>query len=350
MTTKQRDVVFQRWSGVILRETRDLASLEQVGARAMSDSDVRDDDTLQGMIRAEMADRRSRIEQEAQIQASAKTPQESKPNWRTELPEPTSVMTPAIFRDNFHRLSRALCASLERGDDRATISALEKLRALQTESLGSIPMQSVVDCERRVEELRTHAKSLRDQIATIAEQGVEAARRGNEEELARAMRRLVAIHAAHPALLAEAQMNDIRICVAGASEERSLHQRTTLKLLDRERAIATQIKGLAAAVHTFHQVACTLPDSSIEFQEAEAAYLRAISEVRTYDTEWFFGVVLELADLLAEWTLPPLEAQGQIDRFLDSIHAGVERIRVEMREIEIEQDSKESGALTSGTP
>jgi hypothetical protein len=350
MTTKQRDVTFQRWSGVILRETRDLASLEQVGAQAMNDLDVRDDDTLQCMIRAEMEERRNRIEQELQSQASSKTRQESKPDSRSEIREPIPAVTPEIIRDNFHRLSRTLCASLERGDDSATSSTLERLRALQAESTGLIPPTAVSECESRVEELRKHVQHLRDRIATSTEQSVAAARRGNQEELARAMRRLVAIHAAHPTLLTEAQLNDIRNGAVRAAEERSQHQVITRKLLDRERTISSQIKGLAASVHAFHQVACTLPDSSSEFQEAEAAYLRAIREVRTYDTEWFLGVVLELADLLAEWTLPPLAAQGQIDRFLDSIHAGVERIRVEMREIETEQDSKASGALTSETP
>ena len=41
MNTRQRDVVFQRWSGAIRRETRDFASLEQFGARALADPDVR---------------------------------------------------------------------------------------------------------------------------------------------------------------------------------------------------------------------------------------------------------------------------------------------------------------------
>ncbi len=40
MNTKQRDVVFQRWSGMIHCETRDLASLEQVSERALADPDV----------------------------------------------------------------------------------------------------------------------------------------------------------------------------------------------------------------------------------------------------------------------------------------------------------------------
>jgi hypothetical protein len=95
-------------------------------------------------------------------------------------------------------------------------------------------------------------------------------------------------------------------------------------------------------------VACTVPDTSEEFRKAEATYLRTIQKVRTYDTEWFSGVVLELADLLAEWTVPPLGAEGQIDRFLDSISRGLKRIRAEMREIESEQDSHENENESAG--
>jgi hypothetical protein len=97
-------------------------------------------------------------------------------------------------------------------------------------------------------------------------------------------------------------------------------------------------------------VACTVPDTSEEFREAEATYLRTIQKVRTYDTEWFSGVVLELADLLAEWTVPPLGAEGQIDRFLDSIRAGLDSIRAEMRQIESEQDSDKGNESESTAP
>ncbi len=59
MTSKQRNVVFQHWSGVIRRETRDLASLAQVSARAVGDPDLRDDATPQSMIRSELEQRRA---------------------------------------------------------------------------------------------------------------------------------------------------------------------------------------------------------------------------------------------------------------------------------------------------
>jgi hypothetical protein len=239
---------------------------------------------------------------------------------------------------------------LEHGDETETSAVLAKMRALQEQSPGVIPAAVIGEYEKRVEKLRAHIRQLTDAIALLVQQAVSASRDGSEQDLARSMRRLTAIHAAHPRLLDEPGLEDVRRDVANAADERRQHQLTTKNLLERERAITAEIKTLAAAVRDFHRVACTVPDTSEEFRKAEATYLRAIQKVRTYDTEWFSGVVLELADLMAEWTVPPLEAEGQIDRFLDSISAGLDRIRAEMREIESEQDSDEDNGSESAAP
>ena len=48
--------------------------------------------------------------------------------------------------------------------------------------------------------------------------------------------------------------------------------------------------------------------------------------------------------------MPPLGAEGQIDRFLESISVGLDRIRAEMREIESEQDSDKGDESESAAP
>ncbi|UCD27425.1 MAG: hypothetical protein JSV03_09875, partial [Planctomycetota bacterium] len=155
------------------------------------------------------------------------------------------------------------------------------------------------------------------------------------------MRRLLSIHAAHPRLLDESGLEEIRANTIQAADEHHEHQLTARKLVERGRTVATEVKRLAAVVHEFHRVARSAPHTSKEFHSAEAAYLRAIQEVRVHDKEWFVGFVLELGGLLAEWTIPPLEAEGRIDRFLDRISASLNSIRAEMREIETEQDQAE---------
>jgi hypothetical protein len=155
------------------------------------------------------------------------------------------------------------------------------------------------------------------------------------------MRRLLSIHAAHPRLLDESGLDGIRDDIIQAADEHHEHQLTVRKLVERGRAVASEVKRLAAVIHEFHRVARSAPHTSEEFHSAEAAYLRAIQEVRVHDKEWFVGFVLELGGLLAEWTIPPLGAEGRIDRFLDRISASLNSIRAEMREIETEQDQTE---------
>jgi len=269
---------------------------------------------------------------------------------RSEPPKPVPTTTPEQDVENFNRLVRTLSTSLERGDEKETRAIFAKMQALQERRPEVIPAPVIEDYAQRVEKLRVHIKQLTDEIVALAERAVLASRNGKEQDLARSMRRLTAIHAAHPRLLDEAGLEDVRREIADAADERREHNLTTKKLLERERAITAEIKVLAAAVHEFHRVACTVPDTSKEFREAEATYLRTIQKVRTYDAGWFSGVVLELADLLAEWSVPPLGAEGQIDRFLDSIDAGLDRIRAEMREIESEQDSDEGNGSESTVP
>ncbi|MHC4405976.1 MAG: hypothetical protein ACYTG0_40580 [Planctomycetota bacterium] len=350
MNTKQRDVVFQHWSGVIQRETRDLASLQQVSERALANPDVCDDPTLQSMIRADLEKRRAELEQELQSGKPSTASPKSGPDHRSIPPEPIPAAPPDQVREAFNRLAQTLSTSLERGDETETRAVFGKMRALQEQSPGVIPAAVIGEYEQRVEKLRVHIKQLTDEIASLAQRAVSASQDGNEQQLARSMRRLTAIHVAHPRLLDEPGLEDVRRDVADAADSRREHRLTTKKLLERERAITAEIKTLAAAVRDFHRVACTVPDTSEEFREAEATYLRTIQKVRTYDTEWFSGAVLELADLLAEWTVPPLGAEGQIDRFLDSISAGLDSIRAEMREIESEQDSDEGNGSTSAVP
>jgi hypothetical protein len=136
-------------------------------------------------------------------------------------------------------------------------------------------------------------------------------------------------------------LDRIRDDIIQAADEHDEHRLMARKLVERGRAVAAEIKRLAAVVHEFHRVARSAPHTSEEFHSAEAAYLRAIQEIRVHDKEWFAGFVLELGGLLAEWSIPPLGSEGQIDRFLDRISASLNNIRAEMREIETEQDQTE---------
>ena len=342
MNTKQRNVVYQRWSGAIRRETRDLVSLERISTRALADNDVRDDSTLRSMIQADLQKRRCELEQELQTEQSRNASSGAPANEPSSLPEAIPAVSPKQVREAFNELARALYVSLERSDVKETRIAFKKMITLQEQSPEVIPATLVGKYEQQVEKLRNRIGKLADEIATLTERAVSASSEGNEQELVQSMCRLTAIHAAYPHLLDESGLEDVRRDAARAADDRREHKLTTKSLLKRERAITSEIETLATAVCDFHRVACTVPDTSQEFREAEATYSRAIQKVRTYDAEWFLGVVLDLADLLAEWSVPPPGAEGQIDCFLDRIKLSLDRIRAEMLEIENEKDSEES--------
>jgi ribosomal protein S20 len=336
---------------------------------------VQADAQLQSMVQAELDRRRAELQQkqqgEQQDQPSSKPPPEYRssvsqcdtPGWRATredypeyrpgaLPAPPDPTPPAPDPDQvaFSGLVQAFRESLASGNEDAARATWDQMRTLHEKSGGAISASELERYRQRIEKLRARVEEFRSQIDTMAREAVAAARRGDAEAAAKLMHHLSVVHAAHPRLLDEPGLEDVRRDVVNAADERCQHRLTTHKLLKRERAIVAEIKKLADAVRDFHQVACTVPDTSEEFRKAEATYLRAIQEVRTYDTEWFSGVVLELADLLADWTVPPQGAEGQIDRFLDSISAGLDSIRAEMREIESEQDLDGGDESESAAP
>ena len=218
MNTKQRDVVFQRWHSVIHREMRDLASLEQLGARALSDPDVRDDATLQSMIRADLEQQRARFEQEQQSQQPSTAAPESRPDVRPAPPRSVPTTPPDEVRAAFDRLAQTLGECLERVDEGQTRAVWGQMRALQEKNRGVIPAAALEQYERLVGKLRTHLEHLRNQIAALAQQAVAASRCGDEQAVAQSMRRLLTIHAAHPRLLDEGGLDEIHANIIQAAD------------------------------------------------------------------------------------------------------------------------------------
>jgi hypothetical protein len=337
MNTKQRDVIYQRLSGVIRRETSDLDSLQKTSARVLADRDVSNDPTLQSMIRSDLRNRQAELDQKLRMEQSQAAP----PSTRTvDVPAPVELIPevpPAQIREEFGQLVQVLSELLDCGEVDDCRSTLEKMKALHKRNPEVISAFEIGEFEKRVATLRVQIQKLTEEIRNLKLIAVKASHKGSKKNLVRSLRRLTAIHAAHPRLLDDSQLEDVRREVANAARERSHHLLTTKRLLDREGSVTAEIKVLADAVRNFHRVAIEVPDTSEKFHEAEAIYLRAIQEVRTYDTEWFSGVVLDMADLLAEWTVPPSGAKGHIDRFLDRISAGLAKIRSDMREITNEQ-------------
>ncbi|HNO79138.1 MAG TPA: hypothetical protein PKN33_13890 [Phycisphaerae bacterium] len=340
MSDKKTDIIFQHWKRLIQYESRDLTSLELNAKRALSDREVRNNASLDGMIRTAVQNRRNEIEREV----AASRAQTNSTDTESAAPSLPVESAPAMSSEQVikkgEQLARTLSTSLPLGDERTAQATLASILTLSEQNPGVIPESKIAEYRQSVGRLRTHLQKLRDHVVELTQRTVSASQHGKGEELASSLRRLNSIHIAFPDLLDEAKLNEIRAAASHATDERRQHLGTTRALLDRERAIASAIAKIAATVREFRQVACEFPEASDEFRNAEAKYVLAIQDVRKYDTEWFTGIVLELADLLAEWTVPPPAAAGQIDRFLEGIKKGLGEIREEMGEIKDEQDSK----------
>lgn len=370
MTAKEREAILQRWRSVILRETRDLASLERVGARALQDREVRADATLESLIRAELGQRRAEFARERESQEASNDARRRRPKAgrganagarpsrpevqrRSEIgrqPSPTvapehqpearpvplapiSPPPPEPAQVAFDQLAQALSGWLLSNDESEALAVWGQMQALQAENPEVIPAAALQSYEQRIGKLRMRLEHFREQVAALAQEAVTASGRGDAQAVAKLMRRLTAIHVTYPRLLDQAQLHQIRADIIHANEEHE-DGLTARRLVEREEAVAAEIEKVAAAVHEFHRVVCAVPDTSAEFRAAEATYLRTLKAVRAHDTEWLAGFVLELADLLAEWTEPPLRAARKIDHFLESIRLGLKRIHVEIGEID----------------
>jgi hypothetical protein len=332
MNAKQRDAVSSHWRSVIQREARDPASLEQIGARAMHDSDVRDDPTLQSLIRSDLERRRAELEREQQSQTAPTAPRATRPEVRfvSSISIPVPRQEPVWTA--FEGLARAFSGVLEHHDEGEALVLWGQMRALQAENPGVIPASALQPYGQQLGRLRTLLERLRDQIAALTQQVVAASRQGDEQAVGKLMRRLSAICVTHPRLLDEARLEEIRADIVRANEERE-DGLTARKLVDRERAVLADITRIAAAVHEFHRVVWTAPETSEEFRGAELAYLRALQDAPIHDPEWLAGFVLELADVLAEWSVPPPAVEQQVDRFLENVRLGLKRIHAEVGQI-----------------
>jgi len=234
------------------------------------------------------------------------------------------------------KLVADLSEALRSGDEDAARTVCTQLRTLHGRRSKIVSAADLERYEQRIEKLRARLEEFRGQIDTMARDALAAARRGDAEAAAKLMRRLSAIHVAHPRLLDEPGLERIRqdIIVANEGHEDGL---TTRRLIERERAVAAKMKRLAAAVNDFHRFVCTVPETSAEFRRAEEVYLQVLQEVRLHEEDWLAEFVLEVADVLAEWSVPPPGAEQQIDRFLEKVRVGIERIHKEMGEIDSER-------------
>jgi len=360
LTAKQRDSAFQHWCSQITRESRDLAALDRMSARALQDRDVRNDPLLQSMIRAEVERIRAELQRETQREEQDRRrptpPAKQYPSAARHVavsrsagytdttssrvaPPSTPPARPLSDPDEVasHQLLESFTTALKSGDEDAAQALCAKLRTLHLQRSAIVSAALLEQCEQRITRLHDLLDDHRRRIAEMAEQARVAAQAGDAPAVLALMHRLTAIHVAHPRLLDDAGLRNMHAAVARANEGHD-DRLTTRKLIARQRAVAAELKRLAGAVSEFHQAVFSHPENRAAFQRAALAYSHALRETRLHEKDWLTDFVLELADVLAKWNVPPPDAEEQIDRFLEKVRVSLKRIHRKIGEIDRRHD------------
>ena len=368
LTPKQRDATYRHWCSQIARECRDLAGLERISARALQDRDVQADSLLQSMLRAELARQRAELEREAQRERQSRTAAPPPAKYHASasppakhhasasprgvsMPRPASNSAPPEVEPPplrptppppdpdqvaFYQLVADLSEALKKGDEDAARTVCAQMRVLHQRRSTLVSAADLERYEQRATKLHVQLNDHRSQIAALAQQARAAAQAGDVPAALKLMHRLTAIHVAHPRLLDKAGLGKMRKDVAHATEGRE-DRVTTHKLIERERAVAAEMKRLALAVSEFHRAVFNHPESGLEFRRAARVYLGVLRDIRLHEKDWLAEFVLELGDVLANWYVPPPGAERQIDHFLEKMRAALQRIHVEMGEIDVKR-------------
>lgn len=356
LTAKQRDSAFQHWCSQITRESRDLAALDRMSARALQDRDVRNDPLLQSMIRAEVERIRTELQREMQREEQDRRRPTPPPQHYPSAARHVTVSRSAGYTDTaassvippstplarplpdpdevaLHQLLESFTTALKGGDEDAAQTLCAKLRTLHSRRSEIVSAAQLEQCEQRITRLHDQLDDHRRRIAEMAEQARLAAQAGDAHAVLALMHRLTAIHVAHPRLLDDAGLRNMHAAVARANEGHD-DRLTTRKLIARQRAVASELKRLAGAVSAFHRAVFNHPESRAEYQRAALGYAHALRGTRLHEKDWLTDFVLELADVLAKWNVPPPGAEEQIDRFLETLRVSLKRIHRKIGEID----------------
>ncbi len=321
---KRHDAAFQRWCAEILREVRDRQSLAWVSARALSDPDIRGDAEIESRLRGFIAEREAELRLAETVYGSPEAP--PLPTFTKAPPTPSQ----AQVRVAFERLRHAFDDDVAHFDEPRAREQLGELDAMQKRYANWLDPAGVERCREALARMVRRRDALRADIDELARRACHAARRGDNEAAASDLRKLSSVHAAQPRLLTDARFAEIREQIARSGAEHE-HRLAARRLIERERAVAAEVRRLADVVHRFHLLARREPHDSDAYLRAEREYHAAVATVRSHDKEWLAELILELDAFLDE--LHDEKASKQVDRFLASVRLAHRRLIDEIRQI-----------------
>lgn len=294
----------------------------------MSDPHVRRDPSLRAMLQQVVAEREAAFPRKHEnlpthaqgfVHASAPQPRPKRADPAAEARELTGV------------LERKYHEAAARFNEPEARAALEKLRLVWARNPELGGQDRLAHHEEELACLVERGERFRAHLEELASKAMHAAAQGEEPKVFAALKRLTSIHAMHPELLSDGRFEEIRnrIQTAGLTHADQL---IAQKLLERERAVAREIKNLANAIHRFHRVARTVPHDDPAYDKAEADYQAAVRSLDAHDADWLAGVILELVDVLGEFHTLQRTPQHQVDRFVASVRSALVQLKSEIRQ------------------
>ncbi len=328
---KHRESLYSHYCAQIRREGGDLSGLEHVAERVLVDPHVVADAELSGMLRSFIASARQalRVALAESKGAVAGRGVVDTTFSRSRLRRRQLVERAALverLRSEFREHVRHL-------DEPAAHDALRRIRRLRADAAEGVDVDFVDASEREYAALVARCDVFREDVSKLAEIASRAVEAGEAPTSAWALRRLAIVHALRPALLSDSRFDELRSRIS-ASDHAEEARAAARRLVERERSVAAEIRGLAVAIRRFEALLET--DASRDdgaFRREAAAYERAVRELRAHDTEWLAGLVIELNALAQDLRTDASRAETQLDHFVASVRDSLLRLRKEVQRV-----------------
>jgi len=334
--TRRREAAYQLLCAQIMRESCDLATLAQSARRALGHPEAAADSILAGSLQsfigqmeAELRAKARRREREADPTA-APSPGVGPRAWRA--PEPTRPQT----RERFTKLAAELDEHLSQYDLDSVGVVLGRLRELRERYPAHVDELDLQEREQSCRVVTERAALYQKQIEELAHQASAAACSGDAQTAAWTLRRLGAINAVYPLLLPAERLQALRDEISHGGDEHA-HREAAKALIARERAVAAEIEELAGVIRRFRRLVRRRPHDDDAYLRAHQDYLRAMTELRSHDTEWLAALILDLEALLEDVDDESGRAHEQINRFLSSVRGGLLQLRREIQTVQLEE-------------
>lgn len=331
---RRREAAFLRWTAEITREGIDNKTLDTIANRVFLTADVANDPSLAAMLREFIAQRRAELAAAAAIDDARSGTQSAPAASFPRHSEPDRLQTNLVF----DRLLVEFATHLSYFDEHGARVVLAKIDELHRKYSQWVDARRVEAAQADLQAMIVKRDGLQRSVDELENRAIKAARSGDHDSASAALKKLSAIHATRPTLMSDARLDHLRAVLMSASEVEE-HRLAARELIAREKSVLTEVKGLAKAVHAFHDVARRFAHDSPEFAAAEAAYRKTVRAVKSHDTEWLCELIVELSDLIEEIHAPHATADRQFDRFIRAVKQHLHSAREEILAIARESPS-----------